>query len=266
MVYTAIGINVIIALAAYRKKSVSKSGGLAGAVVGTGIWIAGGLLFWGLLIFFFVSSSILSRIGKARKLHLERIHEKGDKRDGVQVWANAGIALTAALLYGITSQVLFMCTFSAAMAAATADTWASEIGVLSRKKPVSIVTGKKVDTGISGGITALGTFVSFLGALCVALIFSSALVISNPEQPFFTILAVITFSGFGASLIDSLLGSTVQIHYIHHGKGIITEKRELYGEQLARYRGVSWITNDTVNALSSLFAAVSSTVLYLLVC
>jgi uncharacterized protein (TIGR00297 family) len=266
MVAAAIGINIVFAAAAYKRKSVSKSGGLAGAVVGTGIWLAGGLLFWGLLVFFFVSSSLFSRFGELKKKRLAKIQEKGGRRDAVQVGANAGTAFICALLYGATYQMVFMCMFSAALAAATADTWASEIGVLSRRRPVSITTGKRVETGISGGITLLGTSAAFIGALFAAAVFSLAALADNPNHPAFKSLLVITMAGFGASLIDSLLGSTVQIHYIDHQSGIITERRILEGRTLPRYQGVAWINNDTVNALSSLFAALTAGLLYQALC
>jgi uncharacterized protein (TIGR00297 family) len=265
MVYLIISLNALIAAAAYRRSSVSRSGGVLGAVVGAGIWLAGGIMLWGLLAFFFASSTILSRIGSIKKRSLEIIHAKNDIRDAAQVLANGGVALAAAVGYSIFSHTIFLCMFAASLASATADTWASEIGFLSKKKPVLITNGRTVLPGMSGGVTPLGTAMSALGAGAAAAVFAFAL--SHMGVAFsksVSIVIIVTLSGITGALVDSLLGATLQAHYIHHEKKIITERSTLDGKTLPLYKGISWITNDTVNAMSAASAAAISAGLYTL--
>jgi uncharacterized membrane protein len=58
--------------------------------------------------------------------------------------------------------------FGAATAEAASDTWAGEIGRLSKKPPVSLKTGKAVSRGVSGGVTLLGYGGGLLGAAFIA--------------------------------------------------------------------------------------------------
>jgi uncharacterized protein (TIGR00297 family) len=265
MVYLIISLNALIAAAAYRRKSLSRSGGVLGAVVGSGIWLAGGIMLWGLLAFFFASSTLLGKIGSNKKRSLKIIHAKNDIRDAAQVLANGGVALAAAVAYSAYPRTIFLCMFAASLASATADTWASEIGFLSKKKPVLITDGTPVLPGTSGGVSPLGTAMSVLGASAAAAVFSFALshmgIAFSRSVP---IVVIVTLSGIIGAFVDSLLGATLQAHYIHYEKKIITERRSLDGKTLPLYKGISWITNDTVNAMSAASAAAVSAGLYTL--
>jgi uncharacterized protein (TIGR00297 family) len=265
LIYLIITLNAIIAAAAYRRKSVSRSGGMLGAVVGAGIWLAGGLMLWLLLAFFFASSTMFSKLGVIKKRSLKIIHAKSDVRDGIQVLANGGIPLVTAALYGIFADPVFLIMFAASLASATADTWASEVGFLSKRDPISITTGTRVKPGISGGITPLGTCMACLGAFAAAIVFSWSLSVMELDNlSAGMIVTIITISGFLGTLVDSLLGATIQAHYIHQEKQIITERSSINGITLSLYRGYPWITNDTVNALSGAAAALIAAGMYFL--
>jgi uncharacterized protein (TIGR00297 family) len=58
---------------------------------------------------------------------------------------------------------LFELAFFGAIAAALADTLASEIGYYSKKTPILITTLEKVKPGIDGGITLLGESAALMG-------------------------------------------------------------------------------------------------------
>ena len=130
-----------------------------------------------------------------------------------------------------------------AIAAATADTWATEIGFFSRKMPVNILTWKPVSRGDSGGITILGTFGSFIGATVIA---SSGLIFSLSASQFL----IVTFAGFAGSLVDSVLGASIQgIFYCPVCYGM-TEKRIHCHQETELIRGQLWIDNNMVNLFS----------------
>ncbi|MBM6839600.1 DUF92 domain-containing protein, partial [Clostridium saudiense] len=121
------------------------------------------------MLVFFISSSIISRIAKIQKISLEKIHEKGDARDFIQVIANGGIALICVILFQVTKDIKFLIASAVSFSVSNSDTWASELGVLSKGNTRSILTGKIIEKGVSGGVSLLGTLSAFLGATVIGL-------------------------------------------------------------------------------------------------
>jgi len=60
-----------------------------------------------------------------------------------------------------------LCAYYAGFACCNADTWASEVGVLSQEDPILITTMKTVPKGTNGGISKLGCIMSFLGGALI---------------------------------------------------------------------------------------------------
>ena len=124
-----------LALGARRRRSLSSGGALAAVAVGTAAMIAG----WdwaALLVAFFLSSTALSRYRRAaRDARIGDIVEKGDERDAAQVFANGGVFAASALVSTITGDPNLAAIAVGALAAATADTWATEIGTLAGRPP-----------------------------------------------------------------------------------------------------------------------------------
>ena len=151
-------LAVIIAFVAYRAHSLSRSGALAALVLGTVIFGLGGFGWAVLLLGFFISSSLLSRLFKRRKAAFDEKFSKGSRRDAWQVAANGGTAGLMVLLHVLFPGAAWpWLAFAGSLAAANADTWATELGVLSRTAPRLITTGKKVERGTSGGVSLGGT-------------------------------------------------------------------------------------------------------------
>ncbi len=153
-----------------------------------------------LLLAFFVSSSLLST--------------KQARRNERQVLANGGIAALAALTGNWTS-------FAGALAAANADTWATEIGRFSPTSPRLITNGALVPTGTDGGMTLLGTAGGIAGAGFLA---GMSFLLGQRHA------LAIAVAGILGMLVDSLLGATVQ------GKA-------------------RWMDNDAVNLAATLTGA-----------
>jgi hypothetical protein len=150
-----------------------RGGAIAAFVVGALTFGAGTLGTALLLLAFFISSTLLSRAGKARKRELVDIG-KGGPRDAAQVLANGGAATVCALAWvlvdhGNGSSFWFL-AFAGAYAAATADTWGTEIGTLAAEPPRSIVSRKPIATGLSGGVTPAGTSAEIAGAVLIAVL------------------------------------------------------------------------------------------------
>lgn len=268
-----------VAYLAWQRRSVTAEGALAGIGLGTALFAAAGVRGLAVLFGFFVSSTLLGRIRRRRReaLALSDVTAKGDRRDSIQVLANCGVGLLSAILYAATSEGLFFLAFAVSFAAATADTWAGEIGVLNPGSPVSILSLRPVAAGISGGVSLLGFLSSFLGALFIAAILAAErfygglalFPIASPGLgslglPFRPTLSLVVLGGFFGSIIDSLLGATVQAQYRCVRTGRITERPASEGKANALVRGFRWMTNDMVNFLSNLLAVLGSSWLYIL--
>ena len=246
-----------VALLAYRRRSLTRSG-VAGAIL-TGTTTVGlGGWSWGLsLIFFFVSSSLLSHFRERDKAALaEDKFSKGSERDILQVAANGGVATLLALIYGISSsyKVQRICEagYIGAFATATADTWATELGTLSPQPPRLITTGKPVPAGTSGGITRFGTGVAATGATALGLFYALL-----QRHRYLTLSLTGLISGLAGSLFDSLLGATVQVMYYCPLCEKETERRiHNCGTHTRPLRGIPWMNNDVVNFLATTFGAV----------
>lgn len=259
----AVLVNFVIATAAFKREAISKSGFVAGFVVGSIIFVSS-LVAYSMLMTFFVSSSVMSRIGKARKRVAMSVSEKGQKRDYVQVLANSVVGVVTSVLYGLTGSNVFLVATAICFATANADTWASEIGNLSPRNPVSIITFRRVRRGFSGGITLLGTLASLLGSLTIAGVLYAFASPALGDQMLNAILLV-SIAGFFGGIVDSLLGATVQVKYVsRRGEMFEKEPKHLGNENYER-RGWKVINNDMVNVISSAVAVHLFAVLYLFI-
>ncbi|HEX4716551.1 MAG TPA: DUF92 domain-containing protein [Ktedonobacteraceae bacterium] len=254
-----------IGLLAYKRRSLTK-GGAAGAVAtGTTIFGLGGWP-WGIsLIYFFLSSTLLSHFREKEKASTAADKfSKGSQRDLAQVLANGGVASFYAAAASTTRsealQQTLQAGFVGALATATADTWATEIGVLSPHQPRLLTTGQPVAPGTSGGITLSGSIASALGAFTLGLVSwaTQSLRKSRASLPFVALL-----SGLTGSLCDSLLGATVQaMSFCPHCQRETERAIHACGTRTRPLRGISWCNNDVVNALASLAGSLTAIVLH----
>lgn len=262
--------SLFVALVARRSGSLSRSGVLGAVLIGTLTLGLGGWA-WGLaLIAFFVSSSLLTRWRGERKAALEKLSAKGGQRDLGQALANGGLAALLAALAALLPHPAWAAAFAGALAAATADTWATEVGTLSPSPPRRITTGEVVPPGTSGGVTPLGTLAAAGGALFLGAVFHLLTLVECrwlgwPCLPSsaarWTIVPLALAGGLVGSLVDSLLGATWQGLYRCPRCGRETERRAHCGGPALPLRGIPWLNNDGVNFLATLAGAVVAGVL-----
>ena len=250
-------LALIISILGKRAHALSTSGALGAVLLGTIIFGLGGLDWAVLMIAFFVSSSGLSKFLAKRKADLAEKFSKGSQRDIGQVMANGGISGLFVLIAIFSGEPTWAwMAFAGSLAAANADTWSTELGVLSRKTPRLITNGKKVEKGTSGGITLAGTLASLAGGFFIA-IFAALLWPAPSENPFWGrmfILLAVSLSGLLGGMVDSLLGATIQaIYYCPQCK----KETERYPEHTCGtntnlLRGWKWLDNDWVNTICTL--------------
>ncbi len=290
---TALVLGTLVAGAARRRNALSGSGAAGAAAVGTAVFGAGGVRGSALLLLFFGSSTALSRLrGRARHedgaapnaASTTRSVEDGPRRTLAQVLANGGAPAVLALIGGVRRAPReptahaphgpavptavagarpaspWDAAYAGALAAANADTWATEIGRFSRAAPRMVTTWRRAEPGVSGAITPLGTTASLGGALVIGL---SHALLSLP-RPVSSSAALetalrVTAAGFAGALADSMLGATAQAVYVCRACGRRTEDRTHAHDDappnLALTRGLPFMTNDSVNLCASLAGA-----------
>lgn len=260
-------LSTVIAILAWRLHALSNSGAWAAFLTGGLIFGLGGIPWAILLLTFFLTSSALSRAFARRKAALSEKFSKGSTRDWAQVFANGGLGSLLALTYGLLpGQPWTWVAFAGAMAAVTADTWATELGVLSTVPPRLISNGKPVERGTSGGITRMGTLSASGGAALIGVVFTtfsyqqSAISQISSWKGFLLLWAIIIIGGLAGALFDSLLGATVQAIYHCPSCQKETERHPLHicGTVTVRVRGWRWLNNDWVNFACSLMGAAIS--------
>jgi uncharacterized protein (TIGR00297 family) len=254
-------ISLAIVLLAYRRGSLSRSGAAGALVVGTVIFGLGGPV-WGLLLgLFFVSSSLLSHFKEDEKRVAAEKFDKGHQRDMGQVAANGGLGSLVAILSVLLPGTFWFPLFVGIMATVTADTWATELGTLSKKPPRLITNGRLVEVGTSGGVSLLGTLVSLIGGIIIGL--TAGLL--GPDLTVFMGVLVGGLGGLTGSLFDSFLGATVQQIYYCDNCQKDTERRvHKCGYDTRPLRGWRWLNNDLVNLFASIVGGLTAAVLALL--
>jgi len=248
----------LIGFLSFRAGALNRSGAWAATLTGGLVFGLGGLPWAALLLAFFASSSVLSRAFRRSKLTLDEKFSKGSRRDAGQVLANGGLgALLAAVSVLFPQGDWFWIAYIGAMAAVNADTWATELGVLGKSEPRSIISYRRVEKGTSGGVSPAGYLAALAGAALIGLVaalFSSTL-------PALSLMAVSILGGLFGSTLDSLLGATLQAIYWCPQCRKETERHLLHtcGTPTTRLRGLRWLDNDLVNFACSLAGAAVAT-------
>jgi len=251
------GLAILVAFAAYRAHSLSRSGAFAATLVGAVVFGMGGWQWAALLLTFFISSSALTRAFKKRKTGLDEKFSKGGRRDAAQVFGNGGLATVFAAWHFFQPDAPWVwVAFAACLAAVNADTWATELGVLSPRPPHMITNpAKEVEKGTSGGISLIGTLAALGGSGVIGFLAAALSGLAAPYPAAWTMGVAVTLAGLLGSLFDSLLGATVQAIYYCPACDKETERHPLHtcGAATTPKRGWPWLDNDLVNLGCAIF-------------
>lgn len=238
------------------------------------------------LLTFFITSVALSRVGRTQKHALVDVGKSGP-RDAWQVLANGGCATVCIVLWRVLvwpDAALWFIAFAGAYAAATADTWGTEIGTLAPGTPRDVLSGKPLATGMSGGVSTIGTIAEALGAAVLGLmawpayVLATVAVAAHPVLTLFTLprphwsnnaLAVfalpVALGGMLGAIVDSVLGATLQERRFCAtcGRDCETELH-VCGTRTRLRRGIAGFSNDAVNAVVTLTGSVVAGAVWLL--
>ncbi|OQD59734.1 hypothetical protein MBBAR_1c01310 [Methanobrevibacter arboriphilus JCM 13429 = DSM 1125] len=183
----------------YNRKALDLWGTLAMVIMGIIIIFSAGISWLLLILIFLILSLVATRHSKYYKQNLG-IYE--GKRTAKNVISNGVVAFIMAAFGGYYLPLVG--GFIGAIATATADTLASEIGILQR--PRLITTMRKVDPGTDGAISVLGTLVGIIGAAIIGIAAFFLGIISDP----FLSLKIAVVSGTVGCFMDSILGAVFE--------------------------------------------------------
>ncbi|KAJ2362409.1 hypothetical protein IW150_007013 [Coemansia sp. RSA 2607] len=275
----AIALTSYLCFNSLRKRSLSKSGAAAAAFVGLSTASNDNLMFTAVLIAFFVSSTFWTKYQAKTKQKIDPTYTKVSERDRKQVLCNGGVGSLISLMYqynfngckpeDLTADqrrlmVLLTWAYIGFYSCCAADTWASELGTLSSNWPILITTLKPVPPGTNGAISKLGILSSFAGGAVVGLAADIALWVqyfaayrsgAMPKIPY-NMLGLLL--GTLGSLIDSVLGATVQASYLVNRQAV----SDLSAEELRNMDGVQVIAGKNIlsNNLVNFFSSAATTV------
>ena len=215
-----------------RAKLADLSGILSGILMGVLIVSFTDFRWFVVILAFFVIGGIFTKYKYDYKRAIGIAQGGGGARGYRNIFGNGLTALVCAIAYGVSGNVLLSIAYVGAVATATGDTLASEIGQTHRKLPRLITDLRYVPHGTDGGITTLGEYSALAGAAAIALIGVLLGVVALN-----TIVPIILGGFFGANF-DSVLGA-------------VLERRH-------------YLTNSSVNLLATISGAVASVIIYLL--
>jgi uncharacterized protein (TIGR00297 family) len=232
---------------------------IAAFVMGTIYFGAGNAFWFGILLLFFISSSLLSKLHHDNKAELELTYDKTGTRDAGQVFANGGMGMLLVLLNAIFPHEIWGFLFIGVMATVTSDTWATEIGTLAKKPPRSVLTGKVLPAGTSGGVSLPGTLAAAAGGALIGAASWLLRALSGMEgHPFLLLTLAGLIGGLAGAFADSILGATVQRMNRCTVCGRDVEASRHCGQPTVFSRGWRWMDNDAVNAISSIIGGAAA--------
>lgn len=187
-------ICVILGIIVYLSGALDLLGSSFVTIIGIFIVIARGFNWLAILLLFLLLGSVFTKFKSDYKKRIGLRHEQRTVKNVV----SNGIVPVVMAIFGNYAG------FIGAIATATADTMASEIGVLS--KPILITSKERVKPGTDGGVSVLGTAAGIVGALIIGI--TANLINVSPNITQSILIALV--SGMVGCFADSLLGATLE--------------------------------------------------------
>ncbi|NCJ06916.1 TIGR00297 family protein [Synechococcales cyanobacterium C] len=228
----ALVLNTGLIVAAWLglKKLLTPAGWLHAWVLGVLIW---GLLGWqgyGVVVFYFLVGSGVTRVGLAEKEAVGIAEKRSGARGPENVWGSAATATLCALgtlILPSTLHPLLVLGYVASFSTKLSDTTASEIGKAYGRRTYLVTTFKLVPPGTEGAISLEGTLAGVVASLAIAVLAWGMDLISLLG------IALCVGAALIATHLESIIGATLQPRW-------------------------SWLTNEWVNVINTLIGAIAA--------
>ncbi|KAF9914920.1 Transmembrane protein 19 [Lobosporangium transversale] len=280
------------------KRSLAPSGALAATVVGMGTFTNSPYVFGSVLLAFYLSSSRMTKYKSQIKKTLEEDHQEGGGRTATQVFSNGAtgtaLALAFQYIYWTTESrpatlfftdpraTFILFSYIGHYACCNGDTWSSELGILNKSWPTLITTFKKVPPGTNGGVSFLGLKASIAGGYFIGITATLSMIVQlafetpslwqfskgwsgletfvSSLDPRFFLATIAAGAGAGlfGSLLDSLMGATMQKSKYSTKNKVITYKPAEKGDEVKDISGLDILDNHQVNFFSSLIVSLAT--------
>jgi uncharacterized protein (TIGR00297 family) len=251
-----LSVMILMSVIAYKIKTIDKYGAFSAVPIGFIILMAGGISWFLILLLYFLLASYFTKYKYKHKETIGVTEAKSGARGWNSVLANGGpLAIFATMYFLSNNNYVYLLCFVGSVAFALSDTSATEIGLLSKVQPRSILSGKRIYPGYSGGISMKGEIAAILGSLAIGT--ACGILLATSIIHTLIIISAAVAAGMIATNIDSIFGETVQAKYRCKVCNKYAEKRILHCSiPVARQAGIWFVDNNTVNILGSAIGAV----------
>ncbi|KAF2304581.1 hypothetical protein GH714_034002 [Hevea brasiliensis] len=232
--------------------------------------------FGAILLAFSFSSSEITKVGEEKKRRIDADFKEGGQRNWIQVLFNSGMSTVLAVVFWKLSGLQDKCLDTKESTVITSliggiighyscsngDTWSSELGVLSDAQPRLITTFKPVRKGTNGGVTMVGLVAaaaagSVIGLTFVLFGFFTRSCEYDVALKQILVIPLAAMAGLCGSLIDSLLGATLQF------SGFCTVRNKVVGKPgptVKKISGLNFLDNNAVNLVSILLTSLLTSI------
>jgi len=192
-----VGLSII-------KHKLTVTGGITGGIVAILVYAGLGYTGVGMLGTFFLLGTAATSWQRNKKEKAGVAEKNRGRRTANQVLANGGVAALAGglcLLFAEQNH-MWQPAIAGSLAAATADTLSSELGMVYGSNCYNIITLKKDRCGTNGVVSIEGTLIGIAGSIIIAILYAGI-------HPDISPLAIV-IAGTMGNIVDSLLGATLE--------------------------------------------------------
>ena len=257
-VEVAIIVALLIVFASSKSRALTPAANVVSFLFLLLCAFCGGWSLMMMVVVLYICAAIVSKITTKQYNKRSQTHKEKSARTAGQILANSTVASVFGVLFFLLHHPVLLYCSMAAIGEEFADSMASDFGRLSRKQPLDILHRRTMSAGISGGISVFGTLMALLGsvvAVAIPYAVSKVFPLQNGDTMSLMTALVLCVLAFLGTLVDSMLGSGLQVLY-RCGVCQSYVENPVHCKEGATYvKGLRWMSNSLVNFFSSLITA-----------